>query len=118
MRSRLAIFAGSFTVLAALAILGGDELEGTPLSLVSALVAKSLITRTENRSGGSIFRMLQVIRDYALRRLEADPDAPELYRRHARPPRRHPGRGLRGQGLEGVGSQSQIPKTEPRKPRT
>ncbi|HEX3302201.1 MAG TPA: LuxR C-terminal-related transcriptional regulator [Thermomicrobiales bacterium] len=82
--ARLAIFAGSFTVLAALAILGGDELEGTPLSLVSALVAKSLITRTENRSGGSIFRMLQVIRDYALRRLEADPDAPELYRRHAR----------------------------------
>jgi predicted ATPase/DNA-binding CsgD family transcriptional regulator len=83
--AHLAIFAGSFTVLAAQAVLSGEGgLDGSPLSLISALVAKSLITRTESRAGGSIFRMLQVIRDYALRRLETDPAAPDLYRRHAR----------------------------------
>jgi non-specific serine/threonine protein kinase len=83
--AHLATFAGSFTVMAALAILGGiGDFDGSPMGLVSALVAKSLITRTENQSGTSIFSMLQVIREYALRRLETDPEAPELHRRHAR----------------------------------
>jgi tetratricopeptide (TPR) repeat protein len=78
---RLAVFAGGCTLEAADAVANAhgelDILEG-----LTALVAQSLIRRTEAR-GEPRFGMLETIREYALERLGADPDAGEAHRRHA-----------------------------------
>jgi non-specific serine/threonine protein kinase len=85
MLALLAVFSGSFTITAALAIIGalGDP-EGPAQNLIFSLVAKSLLVRTENRAGDSIYRMLEVIREYAVRNLQGSVDAAEARVRHAR----------------------------------
>jgi predicted ATPase/DNA-binding CsgD family transcriptional regulator len=80
----LAIFAGSFTLEAARMVLAGDGGENDePLTMISALIAKSLLMRADRQAGQSAYHMLEVIRDYALRRLEDLDEASDVQRRHA-----------------------------------
>ena len=75
--------------------LGGGSLEaieavcesapgGSVLDLLGALVDDSLLRRTETPGGEVRFQMLETIREYAKERLDAEPDADEVRRRHAR----------------------------------
>ena len=67
--------------LSILAIQG--EAETSAIGLVSALLAKSLLARSEGRAGASLYRMLGIIREYGLRRLEDESDADAIHHRHA-----------------------------------
>jgi non-specific serine/threonine protein kinase len=80
----LSVFTGSFTMTAALAVLAiQGEVDAWAMEMVGALLSKSLLTRSEGRSGASLYRMLGVIREYGLRRIEAETDSAEIHRRHA-----------------------------------
>jgi predicted ATPase len=70
--ARLGVFAGSFELEAAEAV-AEASLDG-----LAALVEQSLLRRTDF---GRFF-MLETIREYALERLEASPEAEELARQH------------------------------------
>jgi predicted ATPase/class 3 adenylate cyclase len=70
--ARLSLFAGSFELEAA------EAVAAAPLDGLAALVEQSLLRRTDL---GRFF-MLETIREYALERLEASPEAEELARRH------------------------------------
>jgi predicted ATPase len=70
---RLAVFAGSFTLEAA------EQICGAELDVVQALVDRSLVRRW----GSGRFGMLETVREYALERLDALPDAGTVRRRHA-----------------------------------
>ena len=80
---RLAVFAGSWTMDAAdevcrpAAELGIDLLDG-----LSSLADKSLV-RAEADEAEPRFGMLQVIREFALEKLEAGSEAEAIHRRHA-----------------------------------
>jgi predicted ATPase len=84
--SRLAVFAGGWTLAAAEVVcdvdgdLGIDVLDG-----IDSLLEKSLAVRHDDHAGrGSRFSMLETIREYALERLEASSRADEIRARHAR----------------------------------
>jgi predicted ATPase len=69
--SRLSTFAGGFTLEAAQALVGRDEVdEWKTLDLVAALVDKSLIQVAET-DGTTRYRLLETVRQYATERLEA-----------------------------------------------
>jgi tetratricopeptide (TPR) repeat protein len=68
----LGVFAGGCVLAAAEAVAEAD------LDTLQSLVEKSLVRRTGER-----FWMLETIREYAVERLEALPDAQSLRRRHA-----------------------------------
>jgi predicted ATPase len=70
---RLAVFAGSFDLAAA------EEVCDADLDTMSSLVDKSLLRQTED---GRFF-ILATIREYASERLDEDPEAELLRRRHA-----------------------------------
>jgi predicted ATPase/transcriptional regulator with XRE-family HTH domain len=53
------------------------------LDLVAALVSRNLLRQQEQPDGEPRFSMLETIREYALERLEARGEAPEVRRRHA-----------------------------------
>jgi hypothetical protein len=80
---RLGIFAGGWSLPSAVEVcnpngeLGLDTLDG-----LSSLVDSSLI-RADEQAGEPRFSMLQVIREFALERLEAGPDAALTRSRHA-----------------------------------
>jgi len=81
---RLAIFAGGFTLEAAKAVCGLDELHGKDIfDLLGRLIDKSLLvvegvsTRSETR-----YSLLETIREYALEKLNQSDDATILYLRH------------------------------------
>jgi tetratricopeptide (TPR) repeat protein len=99
----LAVFPGTFD-LPAVAALGAVE-PGMVLDLIHRLATKSLLA-VEHRAGGTRYRMLDTIRQFAAEFLAADPTARTAYRRrHAEYFRR---RGeelnvaLRGPGLDRV----------------
>jgi len=78
----LSVFAGGFTLAAAVAVFGG----GPPgnedvLALVTALVEKSLLV-AEPRGATTRFGMLETIRQYALERLTAAGEEPTSRDRH------------------------------------
>jgi predicted ATPase/predicted Ser/Thr protein kinase len=78
---RMAVFAGGCTLPAAEAVCGQggvDVLEG-----LGSLVDKSLLRRREPRGGETRFRMLEVVREFALERLEAEGEGEEARFRHA-----------------------------------
>jgi len=82
--ARLAVFVGGCSLEAAEAVcdpcgeLGVEVLDG-----IASLVDKSLIRQQERAEGEPRFVMLETVREYALERLEADPSAPEVRRRHS-----------------------------------
>ena len=88
---RLSVFAGSFTLRAAETVGSGD---GVPpwqtFELLSALIRHSLVEAVAASSGSSPargeseprYRMLEVVRRYALRRLSRSGESPAVRRRH------------------------------------
>jgi predicted ATPase/class 3 adenylate cyclase len=72
------VFSGGASLDAIEEVLQGDAFE-----LLSALVNHSLVQQREDAAGEPRFRMLQLIREYALELLEASPDARSVRDRHA-----------------------------------
>jgi hypothetical protein len=66
--ARLSLFAGSFTLQAAVAVCTPEDPAGGRAALQS-LVAKSLVTMVEDRAGEARYRLLESLRAYALDRL-------------------------------------------------
>jgi predicted ATPase len=81
--ARLAVFVGGCTLEAAEAVCGPDvDLGVDVLDAMASLVDKSLIRQQETSEGEPRFGMLETIREYALERLEADPNARGVRGRH------------------------------------
>ena len=78
---RLAVFAGGFTLEAALAVAIGDE-NGEPLSIVERLVEQSLLHRVAD-SIELRFAMLETVREFALERLLEHGEEHPTRHRHA-----------------------------------
>jgi predicted ATPase/DNA-binding SARP family transcriptional activator len=74
--SRLAVFAGGFTLEAAEAVCDAS------VDDLAALVDDSLV-RARTGEGGSRFALLETVREYALERLRQRGDGAEIARRHA-----------------------------------
>jgi predicted ATPase/class 3 adenylate cyclase len=81
--ARLSPFSGGGS-LEAIEGVCDSALSGSVLDLLGALVDDSLLRRTETPGGEVRFQMLETIREYAKERLDAEPDAEEVRRRHAR----------------------------------
>ncbi len=80
---RLAVFSGSFSLEAAVAITNrGDASEAEITDGVANLVAKSLVT-PDTTLGADYFRLLETTRVYALSKLAEGGGLQELSRRHA-----------------------------------
>ncbi|HEY8559536.1 MAG TPA: winged helix-turn-helix domain-containing protein [Pyrinomonadaceae bacterium] len=83
--NRLAVFSGGFTLDAAEAVAHADEdFKLDLLDSAASLVDQSLLMQRELPNGEPRFRMLNVVREYALEILEASSEADEMKRRHAR----------------------------------
>lgn len=100
---RLAVFAGGLTIEAAEAVCNNYELRITNdesnegrrpktedqrpdidiLNGVSSLVGNSLLVQTETANGESRFRLLEVVREYALETLEASGESDLIKQKHA-----------------------------------
>ena len=78
---RLSVFSGSFELQAAEAICGFNMAAEDFLDLVSSLVDKSILLRTEAQ-GGVRLRLLNTVRDYGRERLEQTDEYAQLRRRH------------------------------------
>lgn len=82
--SRLAVFFGGFTLDAAESVAGAEEdLNVDLLDAIASLVDKSLILQRELLDGEPRFRMLKVVREFALEALEASGESGEIKRLHA-----------------------------------
>jgi predicted ATPase/DNA-binding CsgD family transcriptional regulator len=80
--ARLSVFAGGFEMDAVEAVCDGpDEVEGGLLTLLTALVTKSIVI-AEEQGGTPRYRMLDSIRTYGLERLREAGDEARLRRRH------------------------------------
>jgi DNA-binding CsgD family transcriptional regulator len=78
----LSVFAGSFELDAAQAVVGGDGIDGADvLDLVAGLVEQSLVQVT-NRSGTARYRLLETIRVYGRQRLSELDDPDRVRGRH------------------------------------
>ena len=77
----LSVFAGSFELEAAEDICGEDFPAEDLLDLLSSLVDKSILIRTES-NGAVRFRLLETLRDYGRERLKESGEEPEMLRRH------------------------------------
>jgi predicted ATPase len=79
---RLAVFSGGCTLEGAEAVCPDDHAAaGAVFEMVCSLVDKSLLT-TEERSGSMRYGMLELVRHYVLRQLDAAGERSELERRH------------------------------------
>lgn len=80
---RLAVFHGGWTLEAAEAVLGGEDLPAEHvLDVVGRLVQRSMVV--VERGDATRYRMLETLREYAAERLAAVGEADVLARRHAR----------------------------------
>ena len=79
--ARVSVFAGSFELEAAEDICGDDLSAEDLLDLLSSLVDKSILIRTESNSAVR-FRLLETLRDYGRERLKESSEEPEMRRRH------------------------------------
>jgi predicted ATPase/DNA-binding XRE family transcriptional regulator len=82
---RLSVFAGGFTLEAAEAVgAGASEEPEEVLALLGALVEQSLVVVQARETDGQVrYGMLELVRQYALERLEGSEDAEGARRRHA-----------------------------------
>ncbi|MGB7069674.1 MAG: tetratricopeptide repeat protein [Pyrinomonadaceae bacterium] len=78
---RLSVFAGGFTIDSAEAVAADSG--GEILDAVSSLLDKNLIERKHRPSGEPRFRMLVVVREFALEKLEQSGAGEEVRQRHA-----------------------------------
>jgi len=80
--ARLSVFAGSFELDAAEAVVGGDGIDGEDvLDLVAGLVEQSLV-QVAQRQGRARYRLLETIRVYARQRLSELDDPHRVRGRH------------------------------------
>jgi predicted ATPase/DNA-binding CsgD family transcriptional regulator len=80
--ARLSVFAGSFELDAAEAVVAGDDIDGGEvLDLVAGLVTQSLL-QVVHAQGSARYRMLETIRLYARQRLAELDDPDQLRDRH------------------------------------
>ncbi|MDP8970693.1 MAG: LuxR C-terminal-related transcriptional regulator, partial [Actinomycetota bacterium] len=80
--ARLSVFAGSFELDAAAAVVGGDGIDGDDvLDLVAGLVEQSML-EVAQRHGRARYRLLETIRVYAQQRLSDLDDPDRMRRRH------------------------------------
>jgi predicted ATPase/DNA-binding CsgD family transcriptional regulator len=92
---RLAVFAGDFSLEAALAVAapaatGGGDVGGMvggdaapAFDVLASLVEKNLLGRREDPQGEPRFRMLETVREFAWEELEASGEAEDVRRAHA-----------------------------------
>jgi len=81
---RLSVFMGGWTLEEAEVVGSGTSIgRGAVLELLSGLVDKSLVVSRMNGGGEPRYRMLEVIRQYALEKLEKSGEAATTKRRHA-----------------------------------
>lgn len=79
---RLSIFVRGWTLEAAEAVCGGEDIEReTILELLAHLVDKSLVVMLD-RGGAARYSMLETIREYAREKLVDSGEAPDLRKRH------------------------------------
>jgi tetratricopeptide (TPR) repeat protein len=82
--NRLAVFGGGFTLDAAEKVANSEaDLEIDSFDGIASLVDKSLLLQSEQADGEPRFRMLVVVREFALEELEAGGEAEEVKKRHA-----------------------------------
>jgi non-specific serine/threonine protein kinase len=82
--TRLAVFAGVWTLEAAEAVCaGGDLAQDDVLELLGRLVDKSLVVAETSRRGGAGYRLLETVRHYARERLESSEESRALSAQHA-----------------------------------
>src|SRR4029079_13381706 len=68
---RLGVFAGTFDVAAAIAVAGGDDLDGWEVTEgVSSLVAKSMLVPEAGPDGATRFGLLETLRQFAREKLD------------------------------------------------
>ena len=84
----LAVFAGGFTVEAAESIIqiqgdGGRRNESSVLDLTESLIDKNLLVANERSDGSSRFRMLEIVREYALEFFERSAEQQKVRQAHA-----------------------------------
>ena len=80
---RLTVFRGGFDITAAYAVCAETLTESDVLDAVSGLLDASLLVRSDVGSGHARFAMLEMIREFAYRRLTDRQDVDEVSRRHA-----------------------------------
>ncbi|MCJ7438216.1 MAG: adenylate/guanylate cyclase domain-containing protein [Acidimicrobiia bacterium] len=81
--NRLSVFAGGADLLAAEAVMSGDDLDALDVAdVLGQLVDKSLVLVDDDHAGAR-YRLLETIRQYAQERLETAGDAAVVRRRHA-----------------------------------
>jgi predicted ATPase len=82
--ARLSVFRASFTLQGAAAVAGGADLDELDVvDIVVALIAKSLICSASSGSG-SLFRLLDTTRAYAVQRLDSAGERQQVNHVHAR----------------------------------
>jgi predicted ATPase len=81
---RLAVFAGSFDAAAARVVVTSDDVaEWDVIDATDSLVRKSLVIAGDDARGGTRYRMLETLRQYARERLDDDGETDAWRRRHA-----------------------------------
>jgi predicted ATPase/transcriptional regulator with XRE-family HTH domain len=80
----LSVFRGGWTLGAAEAVAGGPDLPADEMfDLLASLVEQSLVAVETEADGGSRYRLLMPVREFAAERLELSGEADTLRRRHA-----------------------------------
>jgi predicted ATPase/class 3 adenylate cyclase len=80
---RLAVFAGGWTLEAAVCVCRGEELsEGDILDVLEELVAKSLVVFAVDDHGRPRYRMLETLREFSLEKLVEEGEERVVRRRH------------------------------------
>jgi predicted ATPase/DNA-binding XRE family transcriptional regulator len=81
--AQLAVFGGSFDREAVAAVCDAGLTVVETLDVLSSLVSKSLVARRDDGSPQARFRLLRLVRQYALAQLDQQDRTEELRRRHA-----------------------------------